>query len=111
MSNEPSGNLNKGILAGNAPGNSLTTLYTAGKRGAENLELKVCNISGTDRTFRVQVINAAATVTRYVAFDVTVTANSLPIPIDFSCLRQGDLIKTYGSTTDVEFTLFGTGSE
>ena len=88
------------ILAGNAPGATLTTLYTAPAipgRGATDLDLFIENISTTTaRTFRVQVINAAATVTRYLAYDVSIPAASLPVVMDFPFFGPGDLIKTYG---------------
>lgn len=109
--NQPSGNLTKGILAGNAPGAVLTTLYTGGKRGAEDLVLYIANIAAAAKTFRVQVVNAAATVTNYLAFDVAIAANSLPIELDIPCLRQGDLVRVYGSDANVVFTIFGRGSE
>ena len=109
--NQPTGNLTKGILAGAAGTGSLVTLYTGGKRGAEDLVLYVANIAATAKTFRVQVVNAAATVTTYLAYDVSVAPNSLPIELDIPCLRQGDLVKFLGSDANVYGTLFGSGSE
>lgn len=111
MGRESGGNLASGLLAAAVGTGSLATLFTAGKRGAENLSLFVSNITNASKTFDVQVLNAAGTITGYLCKGVTLTANCLPVELGIPTLKQGDVIKVLGSDANVSFVLFAEGFE
>jgi hypothetical protein len=100
-----------GILGQSAPSaTSLTTVYTCPpNRYAVASSIVVCNQTAADKTFRIAVVKsgAAAASKNYLAYDMTVSANStVTLQLGVS-LGPGDFIQVYISATTVSVSVFG----
>lgn len=89
------------------PGASLSALYTvaSGKR-ARVAYLQVTNIANAGKTFRLAISPDGASIadSHYLAYDMAVGAND-NVAWSGILLGTGDIVRVYGSDTNVQFLL------
>lgn len=95
-------------IAQDNPGAALTVLYTVPASKSFVGTLWVGNISASARTFRVAVSMAGAAIQNdhYLYYDVTLPANDT-FQVTGLSLATTDVVRVYGSTSDVTFNLSG----
>lgn len=99
------------VLGQSAPvATTNTTLYTVPSATESVVStITVCNRSTTQRTFRLAVRPAGATLANqhYVSFDSPIAANdTVAITIGMT-LAATDVVTVYASTADLAFQAFG----
>ena len=97
------------LLGRSNPGASLTALYTVPASTEAIAWLWIAEVGGTNATYRVTLApgGAADAITHRLAWDAPIKANgSIPFPIPFD-LATTDVVRVYGSDTDVVFNLWG----
>lgn len=85
-------------------------LYTVpDSYGAVISSLVVCNRSGSARTFRVSIAIGGDTLAneQYLYYDVSIPANDTMSVVLGLTLSNADEVRTYASTTDLSFSVFG----
>lgn len=97
-----------GILAQANPGAVLTDMYTVPALKHVTGRIIITNVSAGNLTFRIALSkNGDAIVNKhYVSFDVPIVANDTGSSIAVM-LGAGAIVRVYGSTADVSFTLTG----
>jgi hypothetical protein len=94
----------------NPAATTLTTLYTvpAGTQVTAST-LHVANISASALTIRIAVRPAGAALANqhYLAYDVSIPANSVYAMTEGITLAATDVVTVYASTTNAVFQLFG----
>lgn len=95
-------------IAQDNPGAVLTVLYTVPASKSFVGTLWVGNIAAAAKTFRVAVSMAGATIANdhYIAYDALVAAND-SISITGLSLATTDVVRVYGSDSNVTFNLMG----
>lgn len=85
-----------------------TTLYTAAAQAVASTIL-VCNRSASPATFRVSVAVAGAATEnkQYIYYDIAVSGNDTFAATIGITLGATDVVRVYGSTATLSFTLFG----
>lgn len=94
----------------NPAATTLTALYTVpAATSAAVSSLVVCNQTATDQTFRiaVAVAGAADNIKQYLYFDNTVYANDTFIATIGITLAATDVVRCYGSSGSLSFSLMG----
>src|SRR5882762_1279596 len=99
------------LLAQANPGNAATTIYTVPAATTTVVKtILVTNTSSSSRTYRIFFNNSGSSYTaaNAIFYDVPIQANTTNSLDDFMPLNgSGASIGTQGSTTDVNFTIFG----
>jgi hypothetical protein len=95
-------------IAQDNPGASLTVLYTVPASTSFVGTLWVGNIAAAAKTFRVAVSMAGATIANdhYLYYDVSLPAND-SFQVTGLSLATTDVVRVYGSDTNVTFNLQG----
>lgn len=86
------------------------SLYTVGSlRSAVISSLIICNTNATPVTYRISVRPAGAvqTTAMYIAYDVTLPANTSDTLTLGLTLATTDVVTVYASATNVAFSAFG----
>lgn len=89
---------------------TLTTLYTVpAATSATCSTLAVCNRSAVEATFRVAVSVAGAAIanSQYLYYDVALPASDTFMGTLGLTLAATDVVRVYGSTAELSFSLFG----
>jgi len=98
------------VLAQQATTTGLVSMYTV-PASTETIisSIVVCNVSASDRTYRitVQPNNATLAQKHYIAYDVTSKANTTTAYTLGITLDAADQVYILGSTTDLSISLFG----
>ena len=98
------------VLAQQATTASLVSMYTV-PAATETIisSIVVANISASDRTYRItiQPNNATLAQKHYIAYDVTIKANTTTAYTLGITLDATDQVYILGSTTDISISLFG----
>jgi hypothetical protein len=98
-------------LGQNNPGTSATSIYTAPAAGSAVVSsIVICNTSAAAKTFRIHVCTTSATAaatTNAIAYDNAVPANETIVMTAGLTISGSFSIKTYASTTDVVFSVYG----
>ena len=94
----------------NPSATTATTLYTVPSSTATVVStITVANLGGSSATYRISVRPAAAAQTNamYIAYDVTIKANTTTAYTLGITLDATDQVYILGSTTDISISLFG----
>jgi hypothetical protein len=72
--------------------------------------LTVCNQAATDATFRVSISVNGATLSakEYIAYDASISRNGFVGLTLGITLGAADIVRVYGSTANLSFSIFGT---
>ncbi len=85
-----------------------TTLYTVpAATSAVVSNVTVCNIGGTERTFRIAVRNAAIGNKNYLIYDTPIPPNDSYEKCSGITMEAGAIITVRASHADVVFSAFG----
>jgi len=99
------------LLGQNNPGTTATSIYTVpSATSAVISSIVICNTSAAAKTFRIHVVATSGTTaatTNAIAYDNAIPANETIVLTAGLTLATLYSIKTYASTTDVVFTVFG----
>lgn len=93
------------------PGAVLTDLYTAPAGANTTANVTVCNVGVFAETYRIAVApaGAASVQKHFIAFDTVIAANT-SVTVSGIYLRAGDVLRVYGSTSNLSFVAMGTES-
>lgn len=96
------------ILAQANPGAVLTSLLTVSTDKRVKASLVICNRSNANKAYRIAVSpNGAAIIdAHYINYDSVITANDTQTTPSFE-LQATDVVRVYGSTVDISFTING----
>ena len=98
------------VLAQQATTTGLVSMYTV-PAATETIisSIVVANVSASDRTYRItiQPNNATLAQKHYIAYDVTIKANTTTAYTLGITLDATDQVYILGSTTDISISLFG----
>lgn len=90
-------------------GTTLTDIYTVptGKRAM--VSFTICNRDGANKSFRVAISPLGITIanSHYIYYDRAMSTNETIDSEKEYHLMGGDIVRFYGSTTDVSFTING----
>lgn len=99
------------VLGQSAPAATTnTTLYTVPASTQTVVStIIVCNRSSVQRTFRIAVRPAGATISNqhYISYDSPVLSNDIVAITIGATLAATDVITVYASTNELSFTAFG----
>lgn len=99
------------LLGQSNPGNVATTIYTVPASTTAIIKtILICNTSSSTRSYRIFFNNSGATynATNAIMYDIPILPNTTNSIEDFMPLNgSGASIGVSGSTTDVNFTVFG----
>jgi hypothetical protein len=97
------------ILSQSNPGAVLTDLYTVPSGKSARVMFTAANRSGANKTIRISIapLGAADAVSQYIYYDKVVVANDTQQDNVFYELKETDVVRVYGSTNDVSFTING----
>lgn len=99
------------VLGQSAPSATTnTTLYTVpAATSAIASTLIVCNQAASSATYRIAVRPAGATIAaqHYIAYDVTIAANSNTAYTIGMTLATTDVVTVYASSANLSFSLYG----
>jgi hypothetical protein len=90
-----------------------TTLYTVPSSKSTTVSaIIITNTSASTTTYRIAVVPSASTgsassLQHYIAYDVSLAANSTNQIRGGITLATGDQVRIYGSTTDISVNLYG----
>ena len=101
---------NTSVLAQSAPGAVLTDLYTVGaSKVALVTSIVIANRTAVAKTYRLSLAvgGAVDAVQQYLAFDYALGVNDTHIYNLGIWLQATDVVRVYGSTTDVSFNVLG----
>lgn len=87
-----------------------TTLYTVpSSTQAVCSTLSVCNRAAAAGSFRIRIKinNAADDNKQFLMFDAPIAAKDTLLLTFGATLSAGDVVRAYGSSADISFTLFG----
>ena len=97
-----------GILGQSAPGAVLTDIYTVPAATIATARVIVANRGAVELSFRIALSENGDAIANkhYVAFDEPIGINESGSSIGF-ILSAGDIVRVYGSTADISFTVTG----
>jgi hypothetical protein len=94
----------------NPAATTLTTLYTVpASTSAVASTLTVCNMGGSQTSFRVAVRGGGAAIANkhYLYYDLTIPGNDAFASTIGLALSSGDVVSVYAANTNLAFSLFG----
>lgn len=100
------------ILGQTMPGPVLTSLYVAPPSTMTTATIIICNQGSFADTYRVAVAPAGAAneAKHYIVFDKVILANSSDT-INNIHLISGDVLRVYGSVSEISFTAVGSENQ
>ena len=88
-------------------------IYTVpSSKSATVSSIMITNTSASSKTYRIAIVPSASTgstssLQHYIAYDVSVSANSTNQIRGGITLATGDQVRIYGSTADISVNLYG----
>lgn len=91
------------------PGTTLTDIYSVAASKVARVKIIVCNRSSSNKTFRVAISKNAASISdsHYISYDGVLSSNETIEFYSEFMLNSSDIVRVYGSTSDVSFTVNG----
>lgn len=96
------------IVEQSNPGAVLTDIYTVSSGKKAVVTISACNRSNAGKSYRIAVSPNGAAIAneQYIYYDNALSGNSTEVDGTLE-LEDGDIIRVYGSTNDVSFTVNG----